>query len=125
MSVRHTPQIELIDARREFHLAEQACPHWDYEGDGQAVNMERYIIMGGLGKVESHTSFEQASKAYWYLQAHSLNHGHAEHYVLIQSGHGFTGNVAPKPWRELDLMGWAVEVLEGKRCECCQKAGKS
>jgi hypothetical protein len=29
--MRHSPQIRLIAAKRDRDLAEQACPHWDFE----------------------------------------------------------------------------------------------
>ena len=31
-----TPQNELMLARRDVELSEQACPHWDMESDGDA-----------------------------------------------------------------------------------------
>lgn len=33
---KHTAQIRLINARNAYHAASEACPHWDYEGDGTA-----------------------------------------------------------------------------------------
>lgn len=32
MAAKHTPIIELGNARRARELAEHACPHWDQEG---------------------------------------------------------------------------------------------
>jgi phage-related protein len=30
----HTPLIRLQAAKRSLELAQQNCPHWDYESDG-------------------------------------------------------------------------------------------
>ncbi len=32
--MKHSPQIALASARRELDLAREACPHWDFEGEG-------------------------------------------------------------------------------------------
>lgn len=32
----HTPQIGIAAARRRYSLAQELCPHWDYEADGNA-----------------------------------------------------------------------------------------
>ena len=32
--MKHSPQIALINARRELEFAREACPHWDCETDG-------------------------------------------------------------------------------------------
>jgi hypothetical protein len=34
VSSRVSPLIRLQAARRQLDLAEERCPHWDYEGDG-------------------------------------------------------------------------------------------
>lgn len=33
---KHTPTIELDAARRELSAAIEACPHWDFESEGDA-----------------------------------------------------------------------------------------
>lgn len=32
--MKHSPQITLSNARRELEAAREACPHWDFESDG-------------------------------------------------------------------------------------------
>ena len=31
--IKQTPKMKLTAAYREWHLAQEDCPHWDYEGN--------------------------------------------------------------------------------------------
>lgn len=33
--MKHSPEIRLAHARRALDLAEQACPHWDCDGESE------------------------------------------------------------------------------------------
>ena len=33
---KHSPQIQLVNARVALDNARNACPHWDFESDGGA-----------------------------------------------------------------------------------------
>lgn len=34
MATKHSPQIELVAARNALLTAREACPHWDFEAEG-------------------------------------------------------------------------------------------
>ena len=36
--MKHTPTIRLSAAKRAYVQAQEACPHWDYESDGDGAH---------------------------------------------------------------------------------------
>lgn len=38
--MKHTPIIALANAKRDLSAAMEACPHWDYESDGNGNHSE-------------------------------------------------------------------------------------